>query len=73
MRTFQIISATTNTRCIRASDSLANNSLFSLDKVELYKKWYEEGYDLNDPSYIAWLKINHPTFVAILQQSHHLH
>ena len=34
---------------------------FSPDKVELYKKRYEEGYDLDDPS---WLKINHPTEVC---------
>ena len=38
--------------------------LSSPDKVELYKKRYEEGYDLDDPSYTAWLKINHPTEVC---------
>ena len=43
------------------SDSPTSNSLFSPDQIELYKKRYEEGYDLNDPGYIAWLKINHPT------------
>ena len=47
-----------------ASDSLTEKSLFSPDKVDLYKKRYEEGYDLNDPSYMAWLKINHPTEVC---------
>ena len=46
------------------SDSPTSNSLFSPDQIELYKKRYEEGYDLNDPSYIAWLKINHPTEVC---------
>ena len=37
---------------------------FSPDKVALYKKRYEEGYDLEDPGYVAWLKINHPTEVC---------
>ena len=26
----------------------------------LYKRRYNEGYDLADPGYMAWLKINHP-------------
>jgi len=47
-----------------ASDNLTSNSLFSPDEVKLYKKRYEEGYDLDDPSYTAWLKINHPTEVC---------
>jgi hypothetical protein len=25
----------------------------------LYAKRYAEGYDIDDPSYVAWLKINH--------------
>ena len=40
-----------------ASDNPTKDPLFSPDKVELYKKSYEEGYDLDDPSYIAWLKL----------------
>ena len=47
-----------------ASDNPTKDPLFSPDKVELYKKRYEEGYDLDDPSYTAWLKINHPTEVC---------
>ena len=43
-----------------ASDNPTNNSIFSPDNVELYKR-YEEGYDLDDLSYTAWLKINHST------------
>ena len=46
------------------SDNPTSNSLFSPDEVELYKKRYEEGYNLDDPSYTAWLKINHPTEVC---------
>ena len=46
------------------SDSGTKNSLFTPEQVELYKKRYEEEYDLDDPSYTAWLKINHPTEVC---------
>ena len=38
--------------------------LFTPEQVELYKKCYEEGYNLDNPSYTAWLKINHPTEVC---------
>ena len=44
--------------------STSKDPLFSPDKVALYKKRYEEGYDLEDPGYVAWLKINHPTEVC---------
>ena len=47
-----------------ASDSPTKDPLFSPEKVELYKKRYEEGYDLDNPSYTAWLKIYHPTEVC---------
>ncbi len=26
----------------------------------MFEKWFEEGYDISDPAYIAWLRINHP-------------
>ena len=47
-----------------ASENPTDDPLFSPDKVELYKKRYEEGYDVDDPDYLAWLKINHPTEVS---------
>ena len=47
-----------------ASENPTDDPLFSLDKVELYKKRYEEGYDLDNPDYLAWLKINYPTEVS---------
>ena len=34
--------------------------LFSPELEKLYQKRFEERYDLQDPGYIAWLKINHP-------------
>lgn len=42
----------------------ASNPLFSPDKEEVYRKRYKEGYDVDDPGYIAWLKINHPAEVS---------
>ena len=44
--------------------------LFSPEEEDLYKKRYEEGYNIDDPNYIAWLKINHPTSVSS-QGPHH--
>ena len=34
--------------------------LFSPEIEALYQKRYEEKYDIEDPGYVAWLKINHP-------------
>ena len=35
--------------------------LFSPEQVALYERHYEEKYDmLDDPGYVAWLKIYHP-------------
>ena len=33
--------------------------LFTKEQESLYLKRYEEGYDLDDPGFVAWLKINH--------------
>lgn len=41
-----------------------NNSLFLPDDVELCENHYEEEYNLDDPSYAVWRKINHPTEVC---------
>ena len=43
------------------TDSNSSSPLFPPEKEELYKKRFEEGYDVRDPDYIAWVKINHPT------------
>ena len=34
-------------------------SVFSPEKQSLFQKRYEEGYDMNDPEYMVWLRINH--------------
>ena len=41
----------------------SSSPLFSPEKKELYKKWYKKGYNVDNPEYIAWLKINHPAEV----------
>ena len=41
-------------------ESNTSELLFSPEKEALYQERYEEKYDLNDPGYVAWLKINHP-------------
>ena len=37
-----------------------SNPLFTEEQESLYSRRYEEGYDLDDPGFVAWLKINHP-------------
>ena len=57
-----------------ASNNPTKDPLFSPDKVELYKKRYEEGYDLDDPSYTAWLRITITQLkFVVTPQSRHLH
>ena len=48
-------------------DNLPNESEFSADKVELFQRRHEEGYDLYDPEYIRWLELHHP---ADVQHNH---
>ena len=33
---------------------------FTLEQEKKYRRRYEEGFDLPDEQYEAWLKINHP-------------
>ena len=37
-----------------------NPPFFSKEKEELFQKRYEEKYDIPDPEYVAWLRLNHP-------------
>ena len=47
--------------CNTTSDSPPGSPLFSSEHVALYEKRYEEKYNLlDDPGYVAWLKIYHP-------------
>ena len=56
-----------------SSQDGSEDPFFSLDKVELYKKHYEEGYNLDDPSYTAWLKLITQLKFVVTPQSRHLH
>ncbi len=42
------------------NEEVPGSPLFSREDDILFKKRYEEGYDLDDPEYNAWLKIYHP-------------
>ena len=47
--------------CNTTSYSPPGSPIFSSEQVVLYEKRYEEKYDLlDDPGYVAWLKIYHP-------------
>lgn len=49
-----------NDDCHSKSSDLENEQeLFSPEQEKLFAKCYEEGYNLADPTYIAWLKLNH--------------
>ena len=37
-----------------------DNELFTREQQSFYKHRFEEGYDLPDPDYLAWMKIAHP-------------
>ncbi|XP_011403833.1 PREDICTED: stress response protein NST1-like [Amphimedon queenslandica] len=54
---------------VPSSDSITDNAsdassvdspVFTIEKEELYGKRFQEGFDIPDPGYAAWLKINHP-------------
>jgi hypothetical protein len=47
-----------------AKESSPDVVLFSEDEHQLYTKRHQEGYDVFDPSYIAWLKIYHPNDIV---------
>ena len=42
------------------TESSLDNTLFTQEEQKLYQKRYEEGYNISDPSYVAWL---HPSIV----------
>ena len=41
---------------------------FSLEKEQLFRKRFEEKYDLPDPAYQQWLRINHPATLSLEDQ-----
>ena len=47
-------------KAVCSRDVTPNPPLFSKEKEELFRKRYEEKYDIPDPEYVAWLRLNHP-------------
>ena len=43
----------------------SENPLFSPEKEALFRKRYREGYDIVNPGYNAWLRINHPEVSSV--------
>ena len=41
-----------------------NNPTFSIEEELRYATRFEEGYDIPDPKYEAWLRLNHPNVVS---------
>lgn len=57
------------------TESSAHSSeveLFTAEQEQLFNKRFEEGYDLKDPNYIAWLKINHADRCLSVDRDRHL-
>ena len=43
-----------------SSETATEFSVFTLEQQQHYEERYQEGYDVPDPEYEAWLKITHP-------------
>ena len=50
-----------------------SDTSFSVQQTELFLLHYEEGYDLFDPLYEKWLKLQHPECSWITLLIHHSH
>ena len=42
------------------SETATDKTLFTPEQQQLYERRFQEGYDLRDQEYEAWLKITHP-------------
>ena len=51
----------TNTSSATEHSEKQQQKSFSADQEKLYKRRYEENYNLPDSEYLEWLKINHPS------------
>ncbi len=45
-------------------DCALDKILFTEEEQELHQKRFQEGFDIAEPSYVAWLKIYHPNKVS---------
>ena len=55
-KAFGLTSTASNPR----KDETSKLCLFSKEQGALYQRRYEEKYDIKDPDYLTWVKINHP-------------
>jgi len=46
--------------CSQSAVSNSDPPVFSKEKEALYQRRFEEKYDIKDPEYLAWVKLNHP-------------
>ena len=46
---------------LQLDDIQSNDLLCTSEQERLYERRFQEGYDLQDPDYEAWVRINHPT------------
>ena len=53
----------------QSSPSTLGSPLFSEQQETLFEKRYQEEYDINDPDYVAWLKIHHPCSISSMCSS----
>ena len=45
---------------MQVNDVESHDVLFTTEQERLYEHRFQEGYDVKDPSYEAWVRINHP-------------
>ena len=46
---------------LQLDDVQSDDLLFTPEQERLYEQRFQEGYDLKDPNYEAWVRINHPS------------
>ena len=54
-------SISTNVRGVAKNSKMQQRISFSAEQEKLYQRRYEENYNIPDPDYLEWLKINYPS------------
>ena len=55
--------------CYHVSDSNVSDSHFTSEQEELFRRRFDEGYDIEDAEYTRWLRIAHPELQSNLSNS----
>jgi len=50
-----------------------NQPSFTIEQEQRYARRYEEGFDVRDEHYEAWLKVNHPEHTRAGSSNIHYH